>query len=81
MKLPCRLTKIKSTHSNLRTDVIVGFCLGAPKMGESFTMFAPPLVTQADLRVITTTEVQAIAQIGQTYDFNTMNSTYKLELL
>lgn len=78
---PCKLTKLVSLHQNLRSDEIVGGCLEVPRKGKMFTLFAKPLVRQADLRVITTTEVTKIARKGKVYEFQTVNSIYKLELL
>jgi hypothetical protein len=76
-----RLTKIKSNHNNLRTDVIEGHAENLPILGEDFFMHAAPLAivpeTGRALRFIRTTPVTSITEVG----FNTANSEYKLEVL
>lgn len=74
-----RLTKIHSLHNNLRTDTIEGVTNNLPETGSSFIMFAEGL--DFGTRVITTSLVQNVEQIGNEYLFRTLNSAYKLEVL
>ena len=76
-----KLTKIRSTHSNLRTDTVVGFTTALPEVGKVFVMFAPPIDPAATFRQVTTTLVKHVEVIDNTYRFVTENSTYQLEIL
>ncbi len=72
-----RLVKIKSSHSNLRTDEIVGDAAQLPKIGYPFIMSAEPLETAAGMRYVKTSTVTMID--GEV--FHTLNSEYRLEVL
>lgn len=74
-----KLTKIRSNHSNLRTDTVEGETQKLPVLGEIFQMVGEGLSFGS--RMIWTTEVKNIEQIENIYQFNTRNSTYKLEVL
>lgn len=74
-----KLTKIRSDHQNLRTDEIKGATLTLPEKGKSFQLFGEGL--EFGTRVVTTTEIQVVDKIGNEYEFSTLNSTYKLEVL
>ena len=74
-----KLTKIKSSYDNLRTDEIEGETLELPEKGKSFQMFGPGLV--AGTRMVITTEIQFVEKMGNVYRFNTLNSTYQVEVL
>lgn len=82
-----RLTKVTSTHNNIRTQEIVGWCNDVPTPGESFQMFAPPLDPDAEFRMVTTTLVKSIEASQDPQGllgplvFRTQNSTYTLEFL
>lgn len=77
-----RLTKIESTHSNLRTDLIEGKCIDLPEIGESFFVVAPPLDPTKDFRMVNTSEVKELTTLpdGKIL-FKTANSTYEIEIL
>lgn len=81
MEYNVRLTKIKSNHQNLRTDVIEGVAIELPEKGKNFTLVGPPFVDGANCRVVTTTEIQSIECLDSEYLFHTLNSSYKLEVL
>lgn len=73
-----KLTRIKSNHTNLRTDEIVGVAVyGLPQVGRSFALAAEPLDPTKDLRGVLTTPVTELD--GNT--FKTANSEYKFEVL
>lgn len=72
-----RLTKVESTHNNLRTDVVEGECSHLPTIGLRFVMYSDPVEVFGNMRYVSTSPVQAITQDG----FRTLNSTYKLEVL
>jgi len=75
------LTKIRSNHSNLRTDVIEGETPALPNIGDDFILFSKSLDPKGAIRMVQTTNVKFVEQIGNTYQFNTENSVYKLEVL
>lgn len=81
MSYKVKLTKIKSNHTALRTDVIEGETSTLPTVGESFCLTGEPLDPKADMRLVVTTEIKFVEQMGNEYRFNTLNSTYKLEVL
>jgi hypothetical protein len=70
-----KLTKISSSHNNLRTNDVTGKCHVLPQVGTSFTMFAEGL--EFGTRIIATSEVKEVTPEG----FKTENSEYKLEVL
>lgn len=72
-----KLKKIQSTHSNLRTEEVLGTCLELPKEGERFKFFSAPL-EQGSVRVINTSPVKSFASKDGSIIFNTQNSTYEL---
>lgn len=78
--IKCKLTKISSTHQNLRTSVVVGQCEKMPTIGAEFVMTAPPLDPAAAFRLIETTPVKFVVKLhGGKYEFQTDNSHYALE--
>lgn len=80
--MKAKLTKVESTHNNLRTNEIVGRPLFIPEVGRSFIMWSEPLDKDMDIRQITTSVVKSVELIGDNlYEFKTMNSIYKLEIL
>jgi len=76
-----KLTKIRSSHENLRTDEIVGFCNELPILDLTFVMYGEGLELKEAVRIVTTTRVQHVETIGNIINFGTENSLYKLELL
>lgn len=81
MKHKVRLTKIKSTHSNLRTDIIEGETDELPEVGKHFLLLGVSLTQGMDTRMVTTTKIQTVNIVNSEYEFTTLNSTYKLEVL
>ena len=77
-----KLTKIKSTHDNVRTDEIVGYPYMPPKVGKrfSFISFGGGLEIPGD-RLITTSIVKVINDLDGKQEIVTENSTYTLERL
>ena len=79
-----KLTKIKSTHENLRTDEIIGFPYGGPTIGRSLVFISAGggvEIKGAD-RVITTSNVKEIKELAPgKQELITENSTYVLERL
>lgn len=76
-----RLTKLSSSHKNLRTDVIEGTAPNLPEKGQSFVVFGESLTPENNVRVVQTTEVQSVETMGNEHVFQTLNSTYKVEVL
>ena len=79
MEYQVKLTKLRSSHKNLRTDVVEGIALDLPKEGDYFQIFGEGL--EFGTRVVTTTAIQKVEKLGNEYLFHTLNSTYKLEVL
>lgn len=76
-----KLTKIKSNHNNLRTDVIEGFCKKLPVLNEDFIMFSEGLEDPSAMRMIRTTKVLGIeTSSSQEMYFTTRNSSYNLKV-
>jgi hypothetical protein len=77
--MKCRLTKIKSNHNRVRTDVIEGDC-EPPEVGFCFVLVSDsPIDEGADYRYIRTTPVREIKEEGKKIIFKTNNSEYSLE--
>ncbi len=77
-----RLRRIRSSHTNLRTNEVIGECRSLPELGSRFIMTAKPLQNpKANFRLIYSTPIQAIEWSGNTVRFVTENSTYELDLL
>lgn len=76
-----KLTRLSSTHNNLRSDVIEGEAELLPEIGASFILMAAPLdEVITGTRVVWTTDVKSISRIDQTtIEFSTQNSSYRLE--
>ena len=73
------LKKIESTHSNLRTDEVVGMTSALPKVGESFFMYTDkPLDPQMSMRAIRTSIVQEVKIVEDEIVFKTVNSMYSI---
>jgi len=84
MKIPIykvRLTKVRSNHTNLRTNTVEGETVSLPEKGKSFTLIADPLNPNADFRSVETTAIELVEKMGSEFMFHTQNSTYKLEVL
>jgi hypothetical protein len=64
--------------SALRTDFIVGWFVDPPTPGESFVFFGPPLDPKAVTRMVKTSRVVALRTIDDYFEFDTENSTYRL---
>jgi len=76
-----RLIRLESKHQNLRTDTVLGFCGKLPALGEEFRLFAKALTAPEALRLVTTSLVQSIENIGDDVEFHTDNSHYRLHIL
>jgi hypothetical protein len=75
------LTKIESTHNNVRTNETTGHTLALPEVGKNFFMTAPPLES-GGVRMINTTEIKEVEIHSETeFTFKTQNSTYKVQVL
>ena len=74
-----RLTKIRSNHNNLRSNIIVGETNELPKVGEGFQMLSEGI--DFGTRHVWTSPIKHLEKMNNTYQFNTENSVYKLEIL
>ena len=74
-----KLTKIESTHSNLRTDTVEGMCTNLPEVGMSFVLWSEPLTTGHHYRQVATSPVQSVEVLSaDVLRFKTLNSIYEL---
>ena len=77
-----KLTKISSSHSNLRTNEVLGNVFELPKIGEPFHIVSQSLTEKNLTRHVTTSRVTSIKQINdQKIEFSTQNSLYEIEIL
>ena len=77
------LTKISKNQNALRTPDMEGFFSSIPEVGNSFTiMNNEPIVKENNTnRIITTSRVISVDRsIDGVFIFDTMNSTYRLDL-
>jgi len=74
-----KLTKIRSNHNNLRSNVIIGKTNELPTVGEGFQMLSEGL--DFGVRHVWTSPIKHLEKIDSIYQFNTANSVYKLEVL
>lgn len=74
------LIKISNNDNALRTDSMEGEFEFFPKIGTSFRIFGESLTADGDIRIVTTSVVKNVEQIENIYRFQTLNSTYKLEV-
>jgi hypothetical protein len=84
--MKCRLTRLRSTNANMRTEVAEGECFGPPEEGRSFSMWNDkPLDTStgANARMIETSLVQKVrpSKVGGLVNFLTENSEYIFEVI
>lgn len=75
MKFLGLLRKIESKHDNVRTEYTEGV-FNTPVVGEDFVLHGKGLVFGT--RIIRTTPVTSVIQKDHTFEFTTMNSTYKV---
>lgn len=73
------LKKVTGGH-NVRTDITIGQCEHLPKIGESFSIVAEPLVEGSIARFVTTSDVQEIIPTDTGMIIKTLNSTYSVEI-
>jgi hypothetical protein len=76
-----KLTKVESNHKNLRTDTVEGVTEKLPAVGDSFVLIGKSLTEGMNARIVYTTEIQFVENMGNEYMFKTRNSTYKMEVL
>ena len=76
-----KLTKIRSSHEELRTDELTGFCNELPTLDLTFIMFAEGLESGEAVRMVRTSRVQHVENMDNIINFGTENSLYKLEVL
>lgn len=76
-----KLTRLESSHSNLRTDYMPGFFANLPQVGTAFAILGEPLTRGAIARSVVTSTIQEVTELSDTeYEFKTRNSTYRLEI-
>lgn len=76
------LTKMESTHNNLRTDSVEGKTLQLPVVGENFRLIGKSLTEGPTYRAIETSQIaEVVKDDDYKYTFKTANSTYKLSVI
>jgi len=74
-----KLSKIYSSHQNLRTDEVVGIFKNPPTVGKSFMLFTSSLDGDKNkTRIVQTSVVQDTDLDVHGVTFRTLNSTYFL---
>ena len=73
------LFKIESTHNNLRTPTIDGVCKELPEVGKELFMWGEGL--EFGTRLVRTTPIKSLSRLGDTFLFETRNSTYALKIV
>ncbi len=76
-----KLTKVRSSHSNVRTNEMEGEAISLPCVGQSFVLIGKSLEFEGGGRIIETTPIEKVEKMNNEYLFHTANSTYKLEVL
>ncbi len=76
-----KLTKIESSHKNLRTDIVEGLTESMPVVDQDFVMFAEALEPGGTIRYIRTSPVKEVTEDRNGLSFKTNNSSYRLELI
>lgn len=81
-----KLTKVASSHNNVRTDVVEGVTpTWPPEVGTGFVLFGEGLEVPGSVRMIGTTPIQEVKPLMsgpdcQEFVIKTENSTYRLEV-
>jgi hypothetical protein len=70
-----KMSRIESSHQNLRTDEIEGYASSLPLVGENFILLSKGL--EVGVRVVRTTPVTELRDSS----FKTQNSTYGFEVI
>lgn len=73
-----KLTKLSDNKNAIRTNDVVRACFNLPELNKSFTMFGAGI--EFGHRMVTTSPVQNIEFLDDVVRFNTMNSSYQLEI-
>ena len=77
-----KLTKIESSHNNVRTKETIGEAPILPEIGKSFILFGDSLEFEGGIRTIHTSTIEEIEKITEKeLIIKTLNSTYKIEIL
>ena len=80
-----RLTKLDSTHENLRTDIVEGIIHKKPELHECLEIYAKSLTLEAAERYIKTSPIMSIEYFDEvgidTINFMTLKSRYRLEYI
>lgn len=81
------LARVESSHGEVRTDTVGGWCERLPEVGQQFLLVGPPLERPDGFRIVRTTAVEKIMHCSektggvQVITFSTRNSIYTLEVL
>lgn len=75
-----KLTRLSSTHENLRTTVVEGTSDALPEVGKPFKLIGEPLDPAASFRMVYTTPIQHLEVVGDVYRCRTENSLYEIEV-
>lgn len=78
-----QLTRLSSSHQNLRTPEIIGEIARLPQVGEPLLLVGAPLDPEANVRLIETTPITEIRLHTEegSLEFWTCNSHYGLQIL
>ena len=75
-----KLSRIESSNQNLRTKTVEGEFEKYPTIGENFDLIGKSLSPLGDFRLVSTSTVLGVMQVGKLYTFDTMYSRYELDV-
>lgn len=79
-QIKVKLTKLMSSHKNLRTDTVEGVTLSLPVVGERFIMWGEGLEDKEATREVVTTPVLTATPFNNGHlIFETANSVYRVD--
>lgn len=80
--IPIKLTKVRSSHDNLRTDTVLGGIAAIPVVGDYMAVWAESLDGDPEkVRIISTSLIKNVSVSGSVYEVETQNSAYTVEIL
>lgn len=74
--------KIRSNHSRLRSEEVIGYCYEVPSEWKNFILFSDPFTKGDGVRQVNTSIIVSVKQELKKYTLTTMNgSVYSVEIL
>ena len=73
-----KLVQMTSNHKQVRTKEIVGDFFEVPVEGRTFIIYSEPLTKGTSIRILSTSLISKVINLGDSYFFTTQNSEYVL---